>query len=342
MDRRLMKSRPGRSGEAAPDEAIPPAPAWDIDPAGWSGPAEEWPEGAAAGPVEDVESSELRPSLAPTGTKSWPGAALSLGASILLHLGILAFLLFGLLSQGLSGGLTAEEVVMVGLYGALPGPPGGGSGPKAEAGAESEEQAREEPSAEANEPAPDQAGPPPPPETEIPVLERRNKPPEPELTPLALQEETRPEAPQTARRAKPAEKARPEKQKASPGPNQGRTAGKNAAGTGENAGPGQGQGGGGGGVSVSGYVSANFKYITRHIQRKMIYPQEAKRQGITGTARVAFTISRNGQASDIRIRQSSGNALLDQAALSAVQRASPFPAPPAPARVTIPLTFNLK
>jgi protein TonB len=74
----------------------------------------------------------------------------------------------------------------------------------------------------------------------------------------------------------------------------------------------------------------------------MVYPQDAKKQGVTGTATVAFTIGGGGQVSRVRIDRSSGSQHLDEAALSAVRRAAPFPPPPAPANIAIPLVFGLK
>ncbi|MEM6758322.1 MAG: TonB family protein [Pseudomonadota bacterium] len=62
----------------------------------------------------------------------------------------------------------------------------------------------------------------------------------------------------------------------------------------------------------------------------------------SGTAVVIFTITDNGGLSGLSILQSSGNARLDQAALSVIQRAVPFPRPPAGAKrfYKIPLLIN--
>lgn len=61
-----------------------------------------------------------------------------------------------------------------------------------------------------------------------------------------------------------------------------------------------------------------------------------------GVVVVAFSIGNSGAASAIRIASSSGHGVLDQAALSAVRRASPFPAPPpgAPRNFTVPMRFT--
>ncbi|WP_106746422.1 energy transducer TonB family protein [Yoonia maritima] len=51
-----------------------------------------------------------------------------------------------------------------------------------------------------------------------------------------------------------------------------------------------------------------------------------------GAAMVAFSIGANGSLASAQIARSSGSAALDQMALQILQRASPFPAPPAGAR----------
>ncbi|MCV2893570.1 energy transducer TonB [Lentibacter sp. XHP0401] len=62
------------------------------------------------------------------------------------------------------------------------------------------------------------------------------------------------------------------------------------------------------------------------------------RVGSTGTATVRFTISANGGLASASIARSSGIASLDRAALKVIQRAAPFPKPPAGAQ----RSFTLK
>lgn len=65
----------------------------------------------------------------------------------------------------------------------------------------------------------------------------------------------------------------------------------------------------------------------------------------SGTAIVAFSVSREGALLEARLAQSSGNAALDRAALDAVRRAAPFPAAPpevsgARAAFNLPVAFR--
>lgn len=56
------------------------------------------------------------------------------------------------------------------------------------------------------------------------------------------------------------------------------------------------------------------------------------RVGTKGTAVVAFRIGSNGALAGVSLAKSSGSSKLDQAALRVIQRAAPFPPPPAGAR----------
>jgi protein TonB len=77
------------------------------------------------------------------------------------------------------------------------------------------------------------------------------------------------------------------------------------------------------------------------IRKNLKYPGNARRRGIEGTVFVRFTIQGTGVATDIRIVNSSGAALLDKASLEAIRKCS-FP-PPSRDSVTlqVPITFRL-
>lgn len=84
--------------------------------------------------------------------------------------------------------------------------------------------------------------------------------------------------------------------------------------------------------------------VRSKVQRNFRYPKSADRAGIRGTVTVAFTISSGGGVSGVRVTRSSGSPVLDDAAVSAVQKAAPFPAIPeggrSPWPFVIPLQFG--
>lgn len=66
---------------------------------------------------------------------------------------------------------------------------------------------------------------------------------------------------------------------------------------------------------------------------------------LEGTTIVAFTLSRNGQVTELAVAGASGNAMLDRLALRSVRQASPLPPPPEglrddQLRFTIPFSFR--
>ncbi len=60
----------------------------------------------------------------------------------------------------------------------------------------------------------------------------------------------------------------------------------------------------------------------------------------SGKVRVAFTLHKDGSKSDVIIEDSSGDKLLDQAALDAVKDCRPAPLPPAFTRETLKMRFG--
>lgn len=59
-----------------------------------------------------------------------------------------------------------------------------------------------------------------------------------------------------------------------------------------------------------------------------------------GTALVQFSIGEGGRLASVRVTRSSGSPRLDRAALTVVQRAAPFPAPPAGAQRSFPVQIK--
>lgn len=81
------------------------------------------------------------------------------------------------------------------------------------------------------------------------------------------------------------------------------------------------------------------------VKNRLRYPPTAERQGISGTAEVRFTLDRSGQVISASLVRSSGNSLLDQAALATVRPGSSLPAAPASVpqsqfTVSAPLRFD--
>ena len=73
----------------------------------------------------------------------------------------------------------------------------------------------------------------------------------------------------------------------------------------------------------------------------LFYPEEAIRQGLEGEALVLLMLDENGQVTAVRIEESSGHALLDEAALRAVRRLRALP-PDAPLESLLPVRFRIK
>ncbi|GMO46189.1 MAG: hypothetical protein Ta2B_27580 [Termitinemataceae bacterium] len=95
-------------------------------------------------------------------------------------------------------------------------------------------------------------------------------------------------------------------------------------------------------ISMSDYVQHNFNYISRRIRDCLIYPALAKRTGTQGTVVIVFTILADGSIGNIGVSSSSGEETLDAAAINAVRAASPFKAPNASVRLSVPVVFTLR
>ncbi|MDR3409202.1 MAG: energy transducer TonB [Methylovirgula sp.] len=98
-------------------------------------------------------------------------------------------------------------------------------------------------------------------------------------------------------------------------------------------------------AGLNGAAVADWKSeIVMRIMGAKEYPEEARAQGVGGTALVAFSVSSGGSIRGVRLARSSGSAILDRAAVETVRRANPVP--PAPAGVnggafTVPLHFSV-
>jgi protein TonB len=71
-----------------------------------------------------------------------------------------------------------------------------------------------------------------------------------------------------------------------------------------------------------------FNKIRERIKANWIYPRQAGDRGIEGELLIEFHIAKDGRVSYIELRHSSGTPILDDAALTAVKLAQPFPPVP--------------
>ncbi|MDI6793506.1 MAG: energy transducer TonB [bacterium] len=85
--------------------------------------------------------------------------------------------------------------------------------------------------------------------------------------------------------------------------------------------------------------------VRREIEQAKYYPKWARQRGLEGIVKVEFTISQEGKGGDIRIVESSGYKMLDEAALATIKRASPFSKLPEGLgerlKITIPIVYRL-
>jgi protein TonB len=94
--------------------------------------------------------------------------------------------------------------------------------------------------------------------------------------------------------------------------------------------------------AVAAYIKENFNYIQRRIKSNLVYPSQARRAGIQGTVELLFTIEYDGQVNSMSVYKSSGQDVLDQAALETLSRSAPFRPPKNRVKIVIPVTFTLR
>lgn len=89
--------------------------------------------------------------------------------------------------------------------------------------------------------------------------------------------------------------------------------------------------------------------ISLWIQRHMIYPPEAQKDGAKGQALLRIRIDRQGSIRFYQVEQSTGDKRLDKAAIEMIQRANPVPAVPqdypmqgALMEFLVPVNFSLE
>lgn len=92
-------------------------------------------------------------------------------------------------------------------------------------------------------------------------------------------------------------------------------------------------------VSPARWQARVHSHIARRQKRDVV-----RKAGDTGTSQVRFSIDGNGNVLSAALARSSGNAMLDDEAVSMVRRSSPVPAPPPGVNRTIilPILFSLR
>lgn len=94
-------------------------------------------------------------------------------------------------------------------------------------------------------------------------------------------------------------------------------------------------------------VRAYSRAVLERILRDQQYPREALRRGVEGRVVVEADIGRDGQVKGARLLESSGSALLDQAALGKVLAVRDLPQPPVGLRdrdfrIGVPIIFRIE
>ena len=72
-------------------------------------------------------------------------------------------------------------------------------------------------------------------------------------------------------------------------------------------------------------VDERLARIRERIQAAVVYPPLARLRRLEGVAQVRFSIAVDGNPQDLSVAGSTGHAILDRAALAAVEAAAPLP-----------------
>ena len=82
-----------------------------------------------------------------------------------------------------------------------------------------------------------------------------------------------------------------------------------------------------------------IEIIRNSIEKAKIYPMLARKRGIEGIVYISFRVNSEGKPNDIKILNSSGSHILDNATLDIVKKAAPFPH--IDSFVEVPVVFRL-
>ena len=93
-------------------------------------------------------------------------------------------------------------------------------------------------------------------------------------------------------------------------------------------------------------VSTYISLIIQEIERKKFYPPLARRLGIEGKVVVRIVVDREGKLKEVSVAKSSGNKILDRAALKLIKKCDFPPLPPEYQKevfdVEVPIRYELK
>ena len=87
--------------------------------------------------------------------------------------------------------------------------------------------------------------------------------------------------------------------------------------------------------------------VKQRIEEARRYPLWARKKGIQGITRIAFTVRPDGTCRDMKIAGTSGSKILDHEALETLKRAEPFPSIPekisrSPVSLEVGIVFSLQ
>lgn len=90
-----------------------------------------------------------------------------------------------------------------------------------------------------------------------------------------------------------------------------------------------------------------FALVSAHLNRRKVYPPEARKARQQGVVTVRFTVDRNGGVSGASIKRSSGHDILDRATLDLLQRVAPLPRMPSGMQrqsitLSLPIDYSLR
>jgi protein TonB len=90
-----------------------------------------------------------------------------------------------------------------------------------------------------------------------------------------------------------------------------------------------------------------FAMVSAHLNRRKVYPAEARQARQQGVVTVRFTVDRSGNVSGASIKRSSGHEVLDRATLELLGRVAPLPRMPASMQkdsvtLSLPIDYSLR